>query len=327
MCKNLKKLYDLIYKNYLYQTHTHKKLNKNINHILNYSKFIHPKIKSNIDKNFNNIYYINSENNHFWIVTNNKTINKKLINQLVNRVNTMKKISKNKNDNNIYIWLTNEKKMLPKTGNTLNTLHVNSGLSYVYSPEVEKNGDIYIWRKEELPKVLIHELLHSLRYDYYSQNDYLNNLIYQDFNVNHHVNVNESYTETLATILNCIFYTIEHDKDYEYFLALLSNEIEHSNQQVDKLLKHYGYHDISELSRGNSNKIFKQETGVFSYYILKAMVMNNLDNFMKFSMKNRLYYPKNGDKKYYTLLKKYYIDYKPEKIKNHTKTLKMTITQ
>ncbi len=326
MCKDLKKLYNLVSKNYQYQTHNHKKIYKNVNHLLDDAEFIHPKIRSNIDKNFNNTYYIDSENNHFWIVTDKKTINKNLVNQLVNRVNTMKKISKNGIDNNIYIWLTNEKKILPKKGDTLNTLHVNSGLSYVYPPKVKKNGDIYIWRKEELPKVLIHELLHSLRYDYYSQNDYLNNLIHQDFNVTHHINVNESYTETLATVLNCLFYTIEHDKDYEYFLALLSNEIEHSNQQVDKLLHHYGYHDITELSRGNSDTIFRQETGAFSYYILKAMVMNNLDNFMKFSMKNRLYYPKNGDKTYHKLLKKYCKNYRPEKIRNHNRMLKMTVT-
>jgi len=324
MCKDLKNLYNLVSKNYEYQTNHPIKYESNINHLLDRTGFIHPKITSNIHKNFNNTLHIDSNNNYFWIVSDKKTVNQKLIDRLINRTNTMKKISKNPHKTSIHIWLTNYKKVLPKNGEILDTLHVNSGSSDVYHPSIKKNGDIYIWRKEEINKVLLHELLHSLRYDYHSQNDRLNRSIGKDFNVNEHINVNESYTETLATILNCVFYTIENGKNYEYFLALLSNEIEHANRQVDKLLTHCGYNDIQELSRKNSDKIFRQKTSVFSYYILKAMLLNNLTDFMKFSMQNSMYYPKNGDEKYCKLLKKSYNNYRPSKMKHYDQFLNMT---
>ena len=47
MSKDLKKLYDLVSKNYKYQTHTLKKYNKNINHLLNTSDFTHKSITNN----------------------------------------------------------------------------------------------------------------------------------------------------------------------------------------------------------------------------------------------------------------------------------------
>ena len=50
-------------------------------------------------------------------------------------------------------------------------------------------------------------------------------MIMKKFNVNSYLNINESYTEVLATILNCIYYTLENERSYDYFIALLMNEI------------------------------------------------------------------------------------------------------
>ncbi len=301
--KDLRKLFDKISENYIKNDYQIQKVNENINYLLDKSNFVDMDINQKIKDTYNDTYFVNSRNNKIWLVSNHKRLDKKLINCLINRIISFKRYSGNDIENKIYIWLTDIKKQFPKKRNIiLGIKNVNSASCEVYPPDVKINGNIYIWRKEEVAKVLIHELLHSLRYDYYSQNNELDSMIKKKFNINNHININESYTETLATILNCIYFTLENNRSFEYFIALLLNEIEHSNRQVKKILYHYSYHDIGELFRKNSNKIFKQNTSVFSYYILKNMLLNNVLEFVKFIIQNKLKYPKNGNKKYYKLL-------------------------
>ena len=328
---SLKKLFNDINKTYEKREYTINKLNKNINYMLNDSSFIIDNIKNKINNNYNNTYLIETDNNKIYFINNSSRLDKELVNLIINRVISFKKYSKNNIENKIYLWLVNDKKYLPKRGEIIDKVNVNSASCNVYDPSAKINGNIYIWRKEEMQKILLHELLHSLQYDYYSQNKKLDNMIKKEFNVNNHLNVNESYTEVLATVLNCIYYTLEHDRSYEYFIALLMNEINHANMQVNKILKHNNYMNIGQLMRKNDNKIFHQKTSVFSYYILKSMLLNNIIQFMKFAMKNNLKYPKNGNKQYYNLIMNscndgvYCIINKPFNT-NNSSNLKMTIT-
>ena len=302
--KNLRKMFEMINKNYVKNEYQIQKIDQNINYLLNNNgnNFIAKDINKKIQNLYNNTYFINSGGNKIWLVSNQKRLDKKLINHLVNRIISFKRYDGSQLENNIYIWLTDMKKQFPKKGQILGMDNVNSASCDVYPPDIQKNGDIYIWRKEEILKVLIHELLHSLRYDYYSQNKVLDNMLKKEFNVNNHLNINESYTETLATILNCIYFTIENGRSFEYFLALLSNEIGYSDRQVQKILKHYNYHHFGELYRKNSNRIFKQNASVFSYYILKNILLNNVSEFIKYAMQNKLKYPKKGNQSYYKLI-------------------------
>lgn len=327
---SLYKLYNDIKNVYKYEKFTVNKYNGKLHKTLKNNKFF-----GKLDlRDYKNIYYIDIDNNKIWFITNKERLDQKLTNKIINRILSFKKYSQNTYENNIYLWLTDYKKRLPlKKGEILSVENVNSGCSIIYHPMITKNGDIEIWRKEEIYKVLMHELLHSLRYDYYSQNDELDQLVKQKFNVDNHIKINESYTETLATILNCIYFSLENNQDYNYFLGLLANEQNYSKNQTIKILQHYGYHNIHDLYRKNSykNKIFPQKTAVFSYYILKTMLLNDLKNFCKFALdnKNKLKFPKNGNKNYYKLLIKSYnkcIFFYNDFNNNHNKSLRMTIT-
>lgn len=274
--------------------------------------------------NLINQYQITINNNtNLYIITNK--LDHILIDKIVNRIIAFKKFSKNSKKINIYIWLSNDKKILPKKSIILSAKHINSGSSYVLDLNNPKNGDIHIWRKEEILKVLLHELLHSLRYDYHALDHNLDSIINKKYNVNSHINVNESYTETLATILNCMYCSIEYNRDYEYFLALLNNEQNHSLHQVNKILKHQNYYHHNQLLRKYSDKKFMQNTSVFSYYILKAMALNNITLFIKFASKNNLKYPKNGHLLYTRILNENVL-YNDDKKLNYNNRLNMTIT-
>ena len=61
---------------------------------------------------------------------------------------------------NLEIWLSSKKKNLPPKRKVkyLGSKEVNSGCNTFY----ENMNKVSLWRKEELPKVIVHELIHSL---------------------------------------------------------------------------------------------------------------------------------------------------------------------
>ena len=67
---------------------------------------------------------------------------------------------KKRNKINLEVWLSNKKKDLPPLRDIkyIGSKEVNSGCTS-FSTEGNK---VSVWRKEEFPKVLVHELIHSL---------------------------------------------------------------------------------------------------------------------------------------------------------------------
>lgn len=296
--------------------------------INNNNKFIPKIIAKNIEKNLNNSYLISFGNNKIIITTEKNHIDKKMCEKLINRIKIIKNICNNREPNKIYIWLSDYKKQYPNPnkGEIIGINNVNSGSCDIYP---DKNGNIYIWRREELEKVLIHELLHSLRMDYEILNSkYLDNKIKNYFNLRTNININEAYTESLATIINCMIIAIKKKKDYQYFLGLLDKEIDYSKGQVNRLLEFNGFNNLGELEKTEGNKIFKQNSSVFSYYIMKAALINNFDEYSKFlQQQGGLKFNGKNREKYYKLLINSFNKLKREigKKKYRGKSLRMTI--
>lgn len=265
------------------------------------SRFISKSLVNKIKKKMNHSFLVNFKNNRI-IITNNKDhVDYQLFMKLVNAINLIKKIVGNSDPNNICIWLSDYKKRYPKKGEIIGSDNVNSGSCEIYN---YKNGDIYIWRREEVRKVLIHELLHSLKIDYeISNSGHLDNKIKNDFNVNRDININEAYAESLATIINCMIIAIEKKKDYKYFKKLIEKEVNYSEGQVNRLLEFNGFNNLTELKRKKiDNKIFKQNSSIFSYYIMKTALINNLDEYNKFLRMQGLKFRKENQEKYYKFL-------------------------
>ena len=82
-------------------------------------------------------------------------------------------------------------KYLPKKYENIDSKHINSAFTIIYYHMIA--GPIYIWRYDELNKVLIHELLHSFHYD-------INLLDYKNKYFENIKNLNECFTEYMATL-------------------------------------------------------------------------------------------------------------------------------
>lgn len=178
----------------------------------------------------------------------------------------------------INIYLTDFKKYLDITDNCIGPDHVNSGST---------DGEtIQIWRKEELYKVLIHELLHVSRIEC-DDLKIIDKKLHQLFNISksHPILLSEAYVETLATIINCLIISCEmykeNDKIIKMTKYLLCCEISFGIYQTQKIIKFFGFTNMSDFLT-KSNKYINQKSNVFSYYIIKASLLFRLPDFLTF---------------------------------------------
>lgn len=139
------------------------------------------------------------------------------------------------------------------------------------------DGDIFMWRKDELEKVMIHEALHSVHYDMDIINQRvipeLRSLEKDGFN---RLNINEAYTELCAVYLFNILklspranITVNHKK----LRALLLEDLDNSLKNCAKLLKANGIKTIKTL---HDLRGYRQEAAAFSYIILRTGLLWSL---------------------------------------------------
>jgi hypothetical protein len=190
----------------------------------------------------------------------------------------LKKIfNKSNYKQNIIYFETKEKKKFPNKNIVLGPNEVNSGLTFLELYKKDKNGDIILYRKEELLKVLIHELIHSNLIDskiiFFKKTNEFSNL----FCVDYKILLNEAFTESLATIINIFYINIFTKMKENNLNIMFHNEIRYSTYICNKIIKFYNINNISDILRKNDICInnFPQKTNVFSYYILKNILLTN----------------------------------------------------
>ena len=190
----------------------------------------------------------------------------------------------------INLYLTNIKKTLPKNQiKILNEENCNSALTYACAEE----GEVLVFREEEWKKVLIHELFHSLCLDfsgisYLLLKDKMKDLL----KVNSDYEISEAYAEYWATILNSCFISfdiLDDKEDYEQF-GLYSEfciqfERIFSMFQLVKVLDYMGlrYKDLvsdGRMAKSLKNILYKEDTNVLAYYIIKAVLLCDYDKFL-----------------------------------------------
>ena len=197
--------------------------------------------------------------------------------------------------NKYYIKIVNRILVLNKLySNTHNILEINSSLSTnkrcltdnILGPN-NVNGGVtligeycFVYRKQEAYKVLVHELLHLFGYElpYNIQATYMNKISTLLCYDSKHKLINESYVESTTTILNVIFFMIENNIPLKNIINLIKIEIGWSIIVACKILLHNGFSNFDELlNRGNCKKIFKENSNVLSYYIIRSSLLYNID--------------------------------------------------
>ena len=254
---------------------------------LNYlkdSNFTSDNIKNNIISKLKYCYKIKNDNTEIIYFSSKKIIYNKLpiiIEHMLVIIKLLKIVFNRNKYQKIIYFETLQKKKLPKKNNKiLGPNEVNSGLTFIHSHE---NGEIILFRKEEILKVLIHELIHSNSIDrkiiFSSQLKEFNN----HFCSNYKILLNEAFTESLATIINLFYINIYCKFNKKNLDKMFSYEIKYLNYICSKVLFYNKIEKMSDIIKDNNNckTKFYQYTNVFSYYILKNILLTQHIQFSK----------------------------------------------
>lgn len=256
---------DILYESNIPLDFLDNKINKDITEIkfnlINYNKLIN-NIKLNL-----NIYNPRINKYDYDLYHDLLTIIYKMIGLCKN--SSIKKLD-------ITIFLLYNNKMIKDDTTIIGIREVNSGCSIINN----KYNKIYIWRHEEVNKVLIHELIHSLDLDPVIGNDSSNYYLLSSYfsYCPNKINLFEAYVEYLATILNILFFMSKNNIKFIEFNQYIKTEITFGYKQFSKILQFNGIYNFEEFYIKNSLNIkckFKEKTSVFMYYFCKLILLIN----------------------------------------------------
>ena len=221
-------------------------------------------------------------------------------------------LNTNKYPDRFILFLTDKKKEIDKE--LIEQLHFKT---ININTAVTNTKDIIIYRKEELFKSIFHECIHFHNLDFRTVSQTLLATIINYLIKTHNIDSNNDYllyecvTETLANVLNTIYYS----GDIKNMSINLETEILFSTLQVSKILKICNYKQWTDFSLDNKinnntnnkntntnntltikktinrktlKKQFKQDSCVYSYYILKLYILLNLSIYFNTIIDNKL---------------------------------------
>jgi hypothetical protein len=211
----------------------------------------------------------------------------------------------------VYIYDTPLRKSLPKhRTDIVGVSHANTAYTYACpveqrSPRTTRSGvgtmesEIILFRSEEWFKVFIHETFHMLGLDFAGMPnlDAARNVVRDAFPIQSDMDIFESYTETWATIINacfCSHFCLDNMGKVtfvSYVEVLLGFEAAWRIFQMHKILRFMGltYSDLyskskkAELARAN---LYREDTNVFSYYVVTALLLVNYGDFLEWCTTN-----------------------------------------
>jgi len=203
-------------------------------------------------------------------------------------------------DLSIYLYFTDFKKALPPVKKTpLDEIHVNTGFTFSCSLSGSGENEMYIYRKEEWFKVLIHESFHAFSLDFSGlSRDILEKA---DKQVIHmiplHIDLRyyETYCEIWAELLQIIYMNWEEISQNEksiwsIFERMIKIDQKHSVKQAVKILKqqHLCYSDLFEKSNKSQLKRieYREVSPVISYYLLKSIFYMHIGRYIEWTSIN-----------------------------------------
>ena len=219
----------------------------------------------------NNLKTIKFHNIIIHIICNsNDDIDMKYIKKVLNRAY---KITMHINKIfNIHLVLSPFKKgFIPNNLTILDKHNCNSGLTYIYFNNDVPSVNIYIIRKEEFGKVIIHEIIHHISLIHSSFKDSNIKKLKDHFKIhpNADIDPNETIVELCATIFHLNELSIENNQD---LYNLFKEELKYSLYKTQQLLK---------LQKQMKDGIWYEKSNIYCYIIFKTIIFYNISDFIK----------------------------------------------
>lgn len=188
---------------------------------------------------------------------------------MLGRITFMRKLVNNKKELLIWIWTTNWKKKFPKKCFREDNINSGSTTLWLSGKNSKNNGEICLWRTEEIFKVLLHEIIHSFRLD--SQDP----------------NPKEAYVELRAVMANVKLELLERQLPLNNYDKYIQKEKDFGIKQAKRVRKYdkgntnvYAYLDERNRLLNKVNKNIWEEklknTNVCDRKNLKFTITNKL---------------------------------------------------
>lgn len=198
--------------------------------------------------------------------------------------------------NRMIIFLTDAKKEIDDAlehQRYFRTVNVNTAVTNMH--------DIIIYRREEVYKSVFHELIHFHNLDFKRLPEEIIRMALDYLERTHNLSPENEYllyeaiTESLANTLNVLYLssTISSKDNIKEFKNNLAREILFSTFQVAKILRTCGYNNWNEFilldkKKDNYRKQWRQDSCVFSYYVLKLYILLYLDEYWNHLLDGKL---------------------------------------
>lgn len=173
----------------------------------------------------------------------------------------------------------------------INEHNVNSGFTTKYFNT--RHADIFIYRYEEMVKVLIHELIHSFSLDasFINKDIELGINRFLGYRPYDTVNANESFTDTYACLVNIALASILLSKKFiisgqKIYQSIFKIEHDFIVAQSVKVIDTIGLLLNGAKTLKQNYAAYKESTHIVSYYILKAVNFMNINHFITFLQSN-----------------------------------------
>ena len=173
----------------------------------------------------------------------------------------------------IHYYLLDSKRVTDND-NHFDKEEVNGGTCWSSPEECE----FTVWRKEELLKVSIHELIHGLSYDYKQDTQDIVRHYQQKYDVTStKMNTFEAYTEIFAELIHCYVLAklgnqaIPRVKAFTLFQAYVGLEHQFSELQASKVLR-----------LRDKDADVNKHTNVLAYYVIKLELYRDLKGFLHY---------------------------------------------
>lgn len=315
--KFLKKLFNLL------KNHKFKYTTSSIN-IYNHefpipnTKYVDSKLltKTKLNNNvYNYSWKINNKSNcNFYYYTKNN-YNDLIIDKYIYIISYVLSLSKINHNINIHLTHLNDKKIF---NNKYTSYNVNSGVT-----SFDHNiSTVFVYRKEESVKVLIHELLHAINLSDIPNNSTIVDHYNHVYNIKtSSINVNETYTEIWAKLLNCFFVSVfSKSHNYSTFNRYVSIEKKFSQIQAFKIISF-----LNDHKNININK----HTHIVGYFLCINQLFYNIDDFLKMRFDSNNVFILNNNQSFIDFMLDH-TDYKTHKIKKNSifkNTFRMTAVE
>jgi len=251
-------------------------------------------IYNKINKNYSIHYVHNNKTISIEYYTQHKT-STIFLKKLLKRVIFMMDFCDIYKNTNIKLYDTPFKKSLPckkhsMCNKSIGPDNVNSGYNYL--------NNIVIYRKEEIKKLLIHEMIHLLDIDIKYEDDKIKSLFVKKIcNKNtREFLLNESYVETWACIINIFLtqyesnvYKKNHKYDFKLYLERFKKEKMASLYYGSKILHYYNFNTLQSVLKKNNkcSSMFIEDTNVFCYFIIKMINLFYINKFLELFFKHQ----------------------------------------